>query len=335
MPLKAKCRDGSALDYALDRMSACAPLQTGRARKSLGVLLRGLRASPWPEVAWNFSELTPDGFPVELTFSTAPGNTVRYALEVAGPEIPEQERVAEAFRVYQALAGRPASPQLEQEILQMQSGHELFYGAWFGGAHDENSDRYKIYAEIPKDAPLGHLLPALEKNTPLSHCGSYAVMFGFQPDTNVREVYFRAAGLAWEDIGKLLWSNGLGHRYQDTRELMEATCDRPGFTTALEGFSLAFDASQRVIAISLFAQATFLLGNDAHIRRHLLHMARSRNWTLPLYEKATALLQDREDLLRHQGVIAWIVSGHAPIELRIGLRPPEPPAEIQRLSLNN
>ena len=53
-------------------------------------------------------------------------------------------------------------------------------------------------------------------------------MFGYQPDRDVREVYFRAHGLAPEDLGWLLWKSTLGHRYREMLELIEATCGRPG-----------------------------------------------------------------------------------------------------------
>ncbi len=337
----ARCRESLALDYALDRMSECAPVQTRRARGALDVLLRGVRTSPWPEVAWAFSQLTPDGFPVELTFSSEPGNTVRYALEVAGPEMPEHQRVREAFRLYQTLAGHPASSDVEQSMLEMQTDQELFYGAWFGGAHGTDSDRYKIYAEVPKSAfletlskdRLGRLVPCdLTQGPLLTHCRSFPVMLGFQPDTGVRELYFRAAGLAAEDLGRLLWNNGLAHRYQETLELMRATCGRPGAIAAIQGFSLAGDAAHTVKAISLFTDAYVVFGPDAHARRTLLQVARLQNWPLELYEQATRPLQDREDLLRHQGVIAWIVSDQGPIEVRIGLRPPEPPVHPPALA---
>jgi len=39
-------------------------------------------------------------------------------------------------------------------------------------------------------------------------------MLGFQPDTGVRELYFEATRLAAEDLGKLLWSNGLTRNYR-------------------------------------------------------------------------------------------------------------------------
>jgi hypothetical protein len=313
--------DGSALDHALDLMSRGAPEQTGRARAALEVLLQGVRTSCWPEVAWAFSELTPNGFPIELTFSTIAGHTIRYVVEIAGPETPEQQRLGEAFRLYRQLAGRAASREVERAMLEMQSGHELFYGAWFGGAHGPTADRYKIYAEVPKGAYLGKFLPGVCTGFgPLPHCPTRPVMLGLQPETDVREIYFRAANLAPQDIGRLLWSNQLGHRYCETLELIDCTAGRPGATAALEGFSLAFECD-RVRAVSLFADSKVLFGSDANVRRTLLQLARSRNWALEGYEQVTQMLQYCYDRVRHQGVIAWIISNEGSIEVRIGLTP--------------
>src|SRR5262245_59487706 len=63
-----------------------------RAEASLGVLLNGVRSSCWPEVAWQFSQLTGDGFPVEFAFSSA-DDVLRYTVEVAGPELPNSRRL--------------------------------------------------------------------------------------------------------------------------------------------------------------------------------------------------------------------------------------------------
>src|SRR5215471_17664294 len=261
----ARARDGSALEYALECMAKNAPEQTRRARRALNVLLKKVRASSWPEVAWQFSTLTPDGFPAELTFSSHPGHIVRYATEIGGPEMPEQEHLGEAFRLYHILAGNPVSAEAEQAMHAVQAGRELAYGAWFGGAHTKTRDRYKIYAEVPKDADIDEFLPGIFRGAmPLAQCGSRPVMLGYQPETEMREVYFRAANLAPEDIGRLLWSNKLAHRYRETLELIEATAGRPGATGALAGFSLAFNCDPTAKAVSLFTEARFLFGSDAN-----------------------------------------------------------------------
>lgn len=319
-------QNGAALDYSLELLSECAPESVRRARAALEILLQGVRSSPWREVAWACSNLTPDGFPVELTFSSLAGHKVRYALEVAGPEMPEREGIRTAFQLYRQLAGRQASVQVECAMAEMQGAHELSYGAWFGGAHGATSDRYKIYSEIPRGASPQKVAPGIvERGLPLPHCQPVPVMFGFQPDTGVREVYFRTPGLAAEDIGRLLWEWGLGQRYCETLELMEATCGRPVPRVVIEGFSVASDSGGDLRAVSLFATASALFGSDANIRRTLLQLARSRGWAPTLYERVTESLQHRDELPAYHGVISWIVPCEGPLELRIGLRAPEVP----------
>src|SRR5215510_30232 len=259
----ARARDGSALEFALECMAKNAPEQTRRARRALDLLLKNVRISSWPEVAWQFSGLTPDGFPLELTFSSQPGHAIRYATEIGGPEMPEQERLGEAFRLYHMLASHTVSAQTEQAMRAVQAGRELAYGAWFGGAHTSASDRYKIYAEVPKGACVDKFLPGIVNgDLPLQHCHSRPVMLGYQPDSEIREVYFRAASLEQADIGNLLWSHNFNHQYQETLELIEATAGRPRATAALQGFSLAFNSGSTVEAVSLFAEAEVLFGSD-------------------------------------------------------------------------
>ena len=317
-------QDGAALDYSLELLSECAPEPVRRARTALDILLQGVRSSPWREVSWAFSHLTPDGFPVELTFSSLAGHDVRYALEVAGPEMPERERIRIAFQLYRELAARQASAEVECALVEMQSTQELFYGAWFGGAHGSATDRYKIYAETPKGASLQKVAPGMfERGLPLPHCQSVPVMFGFQPDSDVREVYFRTPGLAAEDLGRLLWEWGLSPRYGETLEFVEATCGRPLASPIIEGFSLASGPGRNSKAVSFFATSSALFGSDANVRHMLLTFARSRDWVPTLYERVTETLQYRDDLPSYHGVIAWIIPGQGPLELRIGLRAPE------------
>jgi len=321
-------RDGSALDCALRSMEKDAVEQTVRARRALDVLLHGVRTSCWPEVAWMFSTLTPDGYPLELTFSSSPEPAVRYALEVAGPEMPEHQRLREAFRLYRALVGHPASAEIERVLSAVQATHELSYGAWFGGSHTKTTDRYKIYAELPKDASVNEFPAEIFPGAlPLEHCHSRPVMFGFQPESNVREVYFRTGSLAPEDIGRLLWKNNLSHRYHETLELIQATAGRPGSATALAGFSLAFNGDAKAMAVSLFTEAKFLFGSDANARRNLLKLARARCWPLLGYEEVSRAHHNWDAIAGNQGVVAWIATPDNPVELRISVRPPDPGSE--------
>jgi hypothetical protein len=317
--------DGAELDHALDVMSVCAPEETRRARAALAIALAGVRASAWPEVAWAFSGLTPDGFPVELTFSSLGDSDIRYVVEAVGPETPEQNRIHHAFRIYGALAGSHAAAaacESEHALATMQQGRELKFGAWVGAVHSRQRDRYKIYVEVPVGAILPPIVSTLfDREFPLLHCRPVPLMFGLQPDCGAREIYFRARGLRDADFGLLLRHYGLGDRYGDALDLVESTWARSGLPPAIAGFSVAATPDGGSRAVSLFAGAEVLFGSDANIRRTLLKLGRNQGWKLSLYEAVSASIEGHNGLSTRHGIIAWIVSNRGPVELRIGLRP--------------
>src|SRR5262249_22448110 len=294
---------------------------------ALEIALGGVRASAWPEVAWAFSRLTPDGFPVELTFSSLGGSTIRYVVEIAGPETSEHDRIHHAFRSYRALAASQtaaAAREAEHVLAAMQKDRELEFGAWLGAAHSQQGDRYKIYVEIPRGATLPTMASTLfDGEFPLPHCRPVPLMFGLQPDSGVREIYFRARGLTDADFGFLLRRYGLSDSYRDALDLVESTWGRSGLPPAVAGFSVAASPDVSSRAVSLFAGAEVLFGSDANIRRTLLEIGRKEGWNLGLYENVSALIQGHEGRSTRHGIISWIVSNQAPVEFRIGLCPSE------------
>jgi hypothetical protein len=81
----------ATLESVWQALAADAPAEAARARPVLDDVLRTTHASPWPEVAWCSSTLTPDGAPVEFVWR--PGvRGVFWTAEVAGPETPDELR---------------------------------------------------------------------------------------------------------------------------------------------------------------------------------------------------------------------------------------------------
>lgn len=76
------------INQAVTRVARLSPEPAARAEASLDLILEGI--SSWQEVAWRFSGLTYDGFPVEFAFSA--DNTIRYVAEVSGPEVDSADR---------------------------------------------------------------------------------------------------------------------------------------------------------------------------------------------------------------------------------------------------
>lgn len=119
-----------------------------RTRSALETILRWTLESEWSEVMWSFSRLTGDGFPIEFTFSST-DEGITYDCEVASPEVPDEQRLLSALDTLNRL-GQPRPPAEIVDLLsRIQASGALSYGAWIGGRHHVDGDRYKVYAEVP------------------------------------------------------------------------------------------------------------------------------------------------------------------------------------------
>ncbi|MDQ5870874.1 MAG: hypothetical protein M3547_01525, partial [Acidobacteriota bacterium] len=102
-----KLESDDAISRTLRILSRRAPDRATRATTALDRLLLDLHGSSWTDVAWSFSRLTQDRFPVEFAFSSV-DPSIRYTTEVGGPELDERERLGRAICQLQRLgAGRP------------------------------------------------------------------------------------------------------------------------------------------------------------------------------------------------------------------------------------
>jgi hypothetical protein len=134
--------DRRALDRALEEYAREIPEVAARALEALNALLVGVEASPWSEVAWSFSHLTGDGFPVELAF-TSNSEAIRYVSEVAGPEVAATRRFDLALATLDRLGIAPPPVAICERLRQVQRIGRLGYGAWVGGRHGLEDDTFK------------------------------------------------------------------------------------------------------------------------------------------------------------------------------------------------
>jgi hypothetical protein len=311
--------------------------------------LAGVHESIWPEVAWRFSRITGDGFPVELTFSSA-DDGIRYTTEIGGPEMPTSARVAAAQRwtkgpgdegtkgrgddrpgVGAALvaARRPGTKGRGDEGTrgpgdqgtkgpgdQGTTGRgdeidaQLRWGAWGGGFHDGVVNRRKMYVETTSGTPAWSWLP----------CRSTLRFVGMTKGSNDREYYFRHDNLTIAEAGRLMCGAGLRECAAPLFEAISKTLPWPTDDRLLRadaGFSIVAGH-----AVSLFTYARRVWGSDASIRRAVLRLAERRGWDVGLYDDVTRSLQHADGYLTHHGVLAWIAAPERPIELRISVRPP-------------
>jgi hypothetical protein len=313
--------------HALRVMLGNTPIPVARAMAALNVLLEGIYSSPWQEVAWVFSRLTGDGFPIEFTFSSA-DEEIRYAIEVAGPEMNEAQRLSHAERLLQRL-GVSLPKQVSTLLHRVQEDGSLLYGAWIGGRHNQDGDRYKLYVEVPtagseEGKRLIHTL--LGEDPLLPNRVVQLRMIGYDLNSSRTELYFRTKGLETWEIGLLLRRVGLFSRELDLIDLLEEANGRPVQPTLLGasyGFSFSIPPDGEPPIFSLFTAARTIFGGDGRIRRRLLALGKQRNWQFRNYAQMSEPLSDRSDWRTNHGMVSFVVPPQGPLVLHIGLRPPE------------
>lgn len=255
-----------------------------------------LSESAWPEVAWQFSRINGDGYPVEFTYSTASAE-VRFTAEAAGPEVDERRRLDLAL----ALLDAPPAAGVEM-VRSMQRQGVLRFGAWVGGG----AGRQKVYAECPPETESAWAI-----------AGAQLRMIGLTAGEATIEYYYRRNFLESADAGLLLQRCGLGSRYEDLLAEVERATGRSPEAMLLPtdaGYSIAETPAGHVVSVFTFARS--LWGSDANIRRTMLRLHH-----MPEYERASRAVAERDGPDTRHGVLAWIVAGARPVEWRISLRP--------------
>jgi hypothetical protein len=170
-----------------------------------------LAQSAWPEMVACWSRLTPTGFPVEVTLSTA-DMMLRWVSEVAGPEVAESQRIALVGQRL-ARAEQPLPARNLEALVSLQRDHRLEYGAWIGGRSVEGgASRLKLYAEIPEGARVAALpMPAaLHALYSLAPVGTIPVMLGIEPARQRTEIYLRTPVGKVDDLRPVLRAAGYG-----------------------------------------------------------------------------------------------------------------------------
>jgi hypothetical protein len=305
------------VEGALRAYADSAPRATGRAIAVIDRILRAHEASAWPEIAWRYSSLTADGFPVELTLA-ANDPSVRWAAEVAPPEVPEPARLEIAFGFAPALD--PALAWLER-LKTIQSSGSLAYGAWIGGRHAEHTDAFKVYAEVPP----GFDAAALTRTTIGDLHGpvlrrSILRMVGVGLADGEAELYFRADGMdAWE-IEPLAVAAGVPDRAAELIDLITEVSGR-GNLTFLPWSNVGFSVRVGSAGLSVFGVARSFIGPDGAIRARMIETAARRGWSLSGYRPLTRPLAAARNRRTCHGIISFSADG-AGVSLRIGVRPP-------------
>lgn len=323
-PVATATADPAAL--ALGVLADVQPDAVVAARPAIDAILAALRTSQWPEVAWRFSRLTASGSPVEFSFSTS-DPALRYTAEIAGPEVDPESRLAQcAVLLAELSAGQGVPDALTADLAALQAAGQPQWGAWIGGRHDGRRSRFKLYADVPRRVDTTRFLTRrLGYPHLLRHRGARLEGVGHEIQTGLTELYFRLDSLDVADTGVLLAGSGLGDRQGDLLTLMQTTYRRPmrpHLPRHPFGVSLATAPGHGVVAVSVFAYAIDVFGDDATTRRSLLAVAPQLNWNTDAYRALSAPLADIHQAPTQHSVIAFTVGRDGPAALTVGMAPP-------------
>lgn len=288
----------------------------GTAGTVLERLLRPVANSAWPDVAWQFSRLTGNGFPLELGFTSA-GDGFRATIEVAGPEVRDADRLDLALQILrdEGLSAGPDLPAVRR------SPDDLSWGAWLGCRFSAEPTTYKLYVETP--ASSVRLVPAWDAWRPLpSGATSELQMIGWDPASDTTELYFRTHGLTPDDVEALaarVGVAGVGELFSSIESLAGQGVPRVLAGRQI-GYSVVVRRDGTAVALAVLGAGRVICGGERRVRPRLLEAARREGWDLRAYEALTRPLESHDAGLVHGFVVHVLVPGR-PMQLQVGVRP--------------
>jgi hypothetical protein len=304
--------EAAPLDAAFTRLRPIVPKAARRAGRALGAALDSMRRSRWPEIAWRASSLTNTGFPVEMSWSSR-DSSVRWTAEASGPDTPEGERLGAALQVLDGLGVSTGVP----DWLTPQPGQALRFGAWVGGRHDGEQDRYKLYVDM-----AGAELPAELLRPSIYHAIPTRViwrMAGIDQAAGTVEFYGRCQKPEIWEVERLLIRCGL-----DSAAVVDLASHLTGrpcedyLLPGTAGVSLT-TLNGRLVAAGFFVQAGPLLGADATVSRRLRELAQRYGWDTAIYD--AVLGNGGSDGSARHGMIGFGVAEDGRPWIQVGLRP--------------
>ena len=328
--LARSLRGLQTISQGISRMRLWSPEPAAHAGAALGSILTGVCRSIWQEVAWEFSGLTYDGFPVEFAFSAA-DDTIRYVAEVSGPEADSRVRLDIAERKLASLRSAPIPGEVSEFLHKAQSMGPLQFGAWIGGRHGPGGDRYKIYAEVPRSGADGHkrlISDMLGAGSLLLGRQPRFQMIGYEPAKSRLELYFSITGLGLWEIERLISLAGMRSRWPEFLDLIkEAYGYNPDqvLSQSRVGFSFSAQDGKGPITFTLFKSARSIFGSDKSIRNHVLRLAEENGWDLGCYEALSLPVAERGGWDTRHGIISFVAQPEGQPTISITLRPPEDP----------
>jgi hypothetical protein len=326
--------DHPALTQALDAFPA---KLAEHASASLHTLLYS-RLEADGLIAWSGSRLTGDGFPVEITFTTA-DDRLRYTVEPASRSCTPQQRLEAAVQLINSLGAAGLDEDTAGTFRAMQNLGGLTFGAWIGGRHSASDSQYKIYVEMPETNIEGsNYLTRKLGSLPAPRLYDRSAnlrMAAFSPATAQWELYYRVMSFAPEHMAGTLAPAGLKGMAE---MLLSVIKDAYGYSFGERlpgestGISYSFHAGSQgaephyeVQSVTLFFFARAFWGGDARIRQQFGRCAAALGWDDSRYQKVTTALASRKMWKTYHGIVGFTMLLYGKIALSIGIRPLEIP----------
>jgi hypothetical protein len=188
---------------------------------------------------------------------------------------------------------------------------------------------------VPRSGMLAarHLCSDILSEEPLlNSCATQFRMIGYEPGRQLIEFYFQVEKLETWELGRLLNRVNLGSRQAELLGLLEETYARPmlaNIPSANLGLSYSFALCGGPAIFSLFTYARSVFGSDQSIRRKLLAIGVRNGWDLRIYQRLSAPLATQTGWRTSHGLLAFVVPDEGPLAVRIGIRPPAAPQDLE------
>jgi len=269
-----------------------------------------LRRSAWPDIAWQSSRLTRDGFPVEFTFC-GQDDALRLTVEPGAPEIPEAIKLDHALRILESIGHPLPERALIARWRDVQAQASLRWGTWLGLRQSANGFRAKLYLEVPRgaDIPTGIAAPL----------GGRLRMIGHEPEMQRSEFYYSLFNIDAHQLTRALSHYGIG----EPHAVLDQLADLAGLpvATALHwlgiGFSIATGAAGEHRGAALFFRAAAAHGGQGRIRDALLRQQQAHGLMKAGYAKLFA--DTKVSALPDHGVVTLGLRPDGNVALRAGI----------------
>lgn len=303
------------LAAVLERLVVHDAVAARRAERAIACALAGVQRSVWPQVAWRSSRLTGTGYPLEFAWSSRDA-AIRWTAEVAGPERPLSERLPAVLDRLRELTNAPVS--LSQEWLDL-SGRAQRFGAWLGGRHDGDADRFKIYVETPPgegSSQIERFLGSVAADVPTRILWRMA---GIDAHAGRTEFYGRVQRLERWEMTRLFEGCGFdpGPLYALT-EAVVPYAPSESFLPGSSGLSLTVGNDGKVVSLGWFGFVRFLLGDDERTACVLRTIMERHDWPLDLYD---ALLGPTPSGAFRHGFVGLGTAANGEVWMQLGLQP--------------